>query len=45
MILALGLLTTTAWATGTAARVAARLGAEPPAARSGVREAPPERLR
>ncbi|MEU6237020.1 MFS transporter [Kitasatospora sp. NPDC047058] len=43
-ILVLGLVTTTAWATGTAARVAARLGGEPPAVRPGVREAPPERL-
>ncbi|GHF59179.1 MFS transporter [Kitasatospora xanthocidica] len=43
-ILLLGLATTTARASATAARVAARLGAEPPAVRSGVRAAPPERL-
>lgn len=45
VILAIGLVTTTAWATGTASRVAARLGGEPPVARAAVREAPPERLR
>lgn len=43
-ILLLGLVTTSAWGTATAARVAAHLGAEPPPARPGVREAPPERL-
>lgn len=43
-ILVLGLVTTSAWGTATAARVAAHLGAEPPPARPGVREAPPERL-
>ncbi|MEV6973343.1 MFS transporter [Kitasatospora sp. NPDC093806] len=43
-ILLLGLLTTSAWGTATAARVAARLGAEAPVGRPGVREAPPERL-
>ncbi|MFI9326173.1 MFS transporter [Kitasatospora sp. NPDC052868] len=44
VILALGLVTTTTWAVGTAARVAARFGSEVPAPRPGVREAPPERL-
>ncbi|MFF1799061.1 MFS transporter, partial [Kitasatospora sp. NPDC058263] len=44
-ILLLGLVTTTAWATGTATRVAARLGGDPPLVRAGVRDAPPERLR
>lgn len=43
-ILVLGLITTSAWGTATAARVAAHLGAEPPPVRPGVREAPPERL-
>ncbi|MFB6891829.1 MFS transporter [Kitasatospora sp. NPDC056327] len=44
VILLLGLVTTSAWGTATAARVAARLGGDPPLSRPGVREAPPERL-
>ncbi|WP_380284891.1 MFS transporter [Kitasatospora purpeofusca] len=40
----LGLVTTSAWGTATAARVAAGLGGDPPLTRPGVREAPPERL-
>ncbi|MFC5664365.1 MFS transporter [Kitasatospora misakiensis] len=44
VILLLGLVTTSAWGTATATRVAARLGGDPPMTRPGVREAPPERL-
>ncbi len=44
VILVLGLVTTSAWGTATATRVAARLGGDPPMTRPGVREAPPERL-
>ncbi|MFE2110012.1 MFS transporter [Kitasatospora sp. NPDC059463] len=40
----LGLVTTSAWGTATATRVAARLGGDPPLTRPGVRDAPPERL-